>query len=208
MASKKTKTSTPDISLLVDSCLENESELKDIVANLACDSRSKRQESSEVVAGVAKQNAEILLPYVKDIVDALNRPEQKTRWRCLEALTKLVEMDPKGCEKAIDAADDALFDEKIGSLRLASFKFLAALGATSKVRSKKIWPLMDEAIQCYHGDVEFDDMLKSTYEFAKGALDTGVKTSVVERFEFDAETAKGSLQERSINIINAVKGKK
>lgn len=208
MASKKTKTSTSDVTSKVDKCLSSGTELESAVADLACDSRSKRQVASEVVAGVAKQNAELLAPFVKDIVDALNRPEQKTRWRCLEALTKLVDVDAKSCEEAIDAADAALFDEKIGSLRLASFRFLSSLGSTSKARSKKTWPLMDEAIQCYHGDIEFDDMLKSTFEFAKGTLDAEVKKSVAERFEFDAETAKGVLQERAINIINAVKGKK
>lgn len=207
LASKKVKSDNVDISELIEKCLSSTKTLDSMIEDLACDSRAKRQIAAEAIAGVSKRDVSKLSDRTYEIVDALNRPEQTTRWRCLEALAKLVDVDAKACEKAIDAADAALFDERIGSLRLASFNFLAKLGSTSVARSKKVWPLMDEALQCYHGDIEFDDMLKSTYEFANGKLDKSVKAGLVERFSFDAETARGTLKERSQNIINAAKGK-
>ena len=33
-----------------------------------------------------------------------------------------------------------------------------------------MWPLIDEGIQCYHGDLEFNEMLTAITDFSKGKL--------------------------------------
>lgn len=52
---------------------------------------------------------------------------------------------------AFEGAETALFDEISSTLRYAAFRLLCVWGATSVERSREAWPILDEAIQCYHG---------------------------------------------------------
>ena len=115
------------------------------------------------------------MPYGTELVDALNRPEAQTRWECLDVLTGLVEFDSRVCDKAVPGAETALFDEESGPVRLAAMRFLCRLGATTENRSERVWPLIDEGIQCYHGDMEFQDMLVAVVDFSAGSLSSRVK---------------------------------
>ena len=73
-------------------------------------------------------------------------------------------------------------------------------GATSVERSREAWPILDEAIQCYHGDLEYRDMLGCLYEFAR-ARSTRGREKLALRLKFDAENGKGSyLKARSSEI--------
>ena len=136
------------------------------------------------------------------MIDALNRPEAQTRWECLEALTYLIDFDSRTCSKAIPEAEAALFDEESGPVRLAAMRFLCKLGSTTAARSEKVWPLIDEGIQCYHGDLEFNDMLAAINDFSTGKLSDDVKEKLTERMTFDATNGKGSLQRKAQQIIN------
>lgn len=81
-------------------------------------------------------------------------------------------------------------------------RFLCKLGATTENRSEKIWPLLDEAIQCYHGDFEYQDMLVAIISFSEGKLSPAVKEGLRARVTFDAEHGKGALKRRSQQIID------
>ena len=197
-----------DIAPLVEDALKKKTALKKQIEAMSGSSRRERQIAAAVVYEVAKKDLNLVEPYTKDIVDALNRPEGQTRWEALMALTLLIPADSKECAKAIDSAEDALFEEGTGSLRLAAFTFLCEIGKTTAARSKNVWPVLDEAIQCYHGDVEFDDMLNSLVDFSCGKLDARVKEELAERMKFDAENSSGNLQAKSKQIIeNALKKK-
>ena len=82
-----------------------------------------------------------------------------------------------------------------------AFDFLCKLGACSTSSSKKVWPLIDEAVQCFHGNAEFYDMLASLLEFSRGKLDKSVKEGLVELVKFDAENASGKLHTITNEII-------
>ena len=146
---------TPEDKKRVEEALKDPAKLKELVEALSDGSRRGRQQAAKVIAGVAAENPEILVPFASDLVDALERPEAQTRWECLDALTYVVPFDSRSCDKAIPGAEAALFDEDSGPLRLAAMRFLCKLGATTEKRSEKVWPLIDEGIQCYHGDLEF-----------------------------------------------------
>ena len=85
-------------------------------------------------------------------------------------------------------------------------RFFCAYGATTEKRSENVWPLIDEAIQCYHGDVEFNDMLNAVAEFATGKLSEHVKEALVERMSFDAHNGRGVLKRKAQTIIDNVQG--
>ena len=174
---------------------------KKLAEALSGASRRDRQAAASELAIIAKTKPESLLEYGAAIVDALNRPEAQTRWECLDILTALVDLDSRLCDKAIPAADTALFDEDNGPVRLAAMRFLCKLGATTENRSEKTWPLIDEAIQCYHGDIEFQGMLAAVVEFSKGKLSPTVKKELAARMAFDAENAKGAMGNRARQII-------
>jgi len=164
-------------------------------------SRRARQSAASVFARQAKEDPESVLPYGASFVDALHRPEAQTRWECLDALTQLVPLDSRLCDKAIVGAESALFDEDSGTVRLAAMRFLCALGATTQKRSEKVWPYIDEAIQCYHGDLEFQDMLNAVMNFSAGKISAPVKEQLLARMAFDAENGKGALGRKAQAII-------
>ena len=188
---------TPEDKKRVEEALKDSAKLKELVEALSDGSRRGRQQAAKVIAGVAAENPEIL-------VDALERPEAQTRWECLDALTYVVSFDSRPCDKAIPGAEAALFDEDSGPLRLAAMRFLCKLGATTEKRSEKVWPLIDEGIQCYHGDLEFQDMLLAVIDFSQGKLDGSVKSALADRMRFDAENGKGMLKRRAAQIIENV----
>lgn len=180
--------------------------LKTVVDALAAASRRARQNSAAILSEVAKEHADLLVPFEGELIDALNRPEARTRWECLDALTQLVDKDSRACDKAIAGAETSLFDEESGPVRLAALRFLCKIGATTETRSEKTWPLIDEAIQCYHGDLEFGDMLVAVTEYSQGKLSDSVKASLAQRMAFDASNSKGSLQRRARQILENVGG--
>lgn len=193
-----------DVEPYIEEALNSDEALHKLIESLSSSSRRERQVASKAVYEVAKKDITKVEDFTKDIVDALNRPEGQTRWEALMTLSLLIQTKGKECAKAIEYAEDALFDESTGSLRLAAFTFLCKIGKTTPSRSLKVWPVIDEAIQCYHGDVEFDDMLNVLVEFSTGKLDPDVKKELASRMRFDSDNAKGNLQAKSKLIIDNV----
>lgn len=193
-------TRSDDVKEAAASAVKNKKSLEKHVANLAGSSRRDRQSSAAIIAVVSKEAPEKLVPYMADIIDALNRPEAQTRWEVLDALTELVPLDARTCDKALLGAETALFDEDSGPLRLAAMRFLCTFGATTENRSEKVWPLIDEGIQCYHGDLEFLDMLVGVIDFSAGKLAPQVKEELAARMKIDADNGKGQLKKRATQI--------
>ena len=191
-----------NIEELCESALAKDEVLNTLVEELSGPSRRARQISSSVLSMVAKKDAGKLAAHADALIDALNRPEAQTRWECLDALTEMVAIESRSCDKALDGAEAALFDEESGPVRLAAMRFLCALGATTENRSEKAWPLIDEAIQCYHGDLEFQDMLVAVIGFSEGKLASDVKAQLKTRMAFDAENGRGALKSRAKQIIS------
>ena len=191
-----------EIQRIVEEVSEDEGKLEEVVGRLSESKRRDRQIVAMALNQVAKTDPAPLASYTTPLIDALNRPEAQTRWECLEILTALVPYESRACSKAIPEAEAALFDEESGPVRLAAMRFLCKLGATTASRSEKVWPLIDEGIQCYHGDLEFNDMLAAIADFASGKLSDQVKVELKDRMTFDAENGKGSLQRKAQQIID------
>lgn len=189
---------------VAEDALRDEGKLNELTEALSRGSRRARQNAATALALVAKGAPASLVAQGSAFIDALNRPEAQTRWECLDILTTLVDYDSRTCDKAVPGAESALFDEESGLVRLAAMRFLCKLGATTENRSEKIWPLLDEAIQCCHGDSEFQDMLIAVVDFSAGKLSASVKDELAARMKFDAENAKGALKRRALQIIEHV----
>lgn len=176
-----------------------------LIDDLGSSSRRTRQFSARVAALLAQHEPELLAPYISEMIDALYRPEAQTRWEILDALTVLVPEHAKEIGAAYEGAETALFDELSATLRLSAFKMLCAWGATERGRSKKVWPIVDEAIQCYHGDLEYRDMLSALYEFANGHIAGDVAEELAGRLSFDAQNGKGvNIKARSSEIYDVL----
>ena len=191
-----------EIKQLADMVLAGKLKVAEVVGQLEDAPRRQRQVSAATLRQVAKTDPDTLVEFIPQLIDALNRPEAQTRWECLEALTLLVPLDSRTCSKAMPEAESALFDEESGPVRLAAMRFLCKLGSTTAARSDKAWPLIDEGIQCYHGDLEFNDMLAAINEFSMGKLSDETKEKLKERMSFDAANGKGSLQRKAQQIID------
>lgn len=194
-----------DVKAQAEEAVGKDDKIAEFVGELDSSSRRSRQQAAAVLSQIAQIDPEKIQPYANELVDALNRPEARTRWEALDALTQLVAIESRTCDKAIPGAEAALFDEDSGPLRLSAMRFLCTLGATTENRSEKIWPYINEGIQCYHGDLEFIDMLASVIDFSNGKLAPEVKTALAERMSFDATNSKGQLQKRAQAIVDNVK---
>ncbi|NPD31669.1 hypothetical protein HLV37_07365 [Eggerthellaceae bacterium zg-1084] len=186
----------------VTAALNDADVLTALVESLEGSSRRARQTASSTLALVARENPSLLVPYADNLIDALNRPEAQTRWECIDALALLVPEAIERCDAAVVDVEAALFDEGNGSVRLSAVRFLCKLGAADPARSDVVWPLLDEAIQCYHGDLEFTDMLGAIAEFASGALSVETRAALIERLSFDATNGKGALKKKAASIID------
>lgn len=180
-------------------------QMRILVEELAGSSRRRRQEVAHKIAAVAHTDASMVTPFVGSLMDALERPEAQTRWEVLDALTALVDEHAEEVAPAFEAAETALFDEDSAPVRLAGFVFLCRFGVTSEERSDQVWPLLDEAIQCYHGDPEYRDMLVALLAFVQGAASAATKAALAERLKFDAENGASYVKSFSVQIIQACK---
>lgn len=180
-------------------------QMRILVEELAGSSRRRRQEVAHKIATVAHTDASMVTPFVGSLMDALERPEAQTRWEVLDALAALVDEHAEEVAPAFEAAETALFDEDSAPVRLAGFVFLCRFGATSEERSDQVWPLLDEAIQCYHGDPEYRDMLVALLAFVQGAASAATKAALAERLKFDAENGASYVKSFSVQIIQACK---
>lgn len=177
-----------------------------LVEALSGANRRRRQEASHTIALVAAEDVTLVRPYVDELIDALYRPEAQTRWEVLAALSELALVDIDEVDEAFDGAEASLFDEDSAIVRLAAFRFLIRLGASSPERSDKVWGIVDEAIQCYHGDPEYRDMLVALSEFAKGNISETTRDALLTRIGFDAVNGRGYVRIMSSEIVSTIKG--
>lgn len=179
------------------------SSIEYLVSSLAGPRRRLRQESAHMIAIKAHEDVSQVTPYANELIDALYRPEAQTRWEVFDALGEIALIDPDVVAEAFDGAEASLFDEDSATVRLAAFRYLCRLGASSAERSDMVWSLLDEAIQCYHGDPEYRDMLIALLEFAGGNLSEKTRDALVARVGFDAENGQSFMKGFSTQIIAA-----
>lgn len=177
-----------------------------LVEGLAGARRRMRQDAAHRLALVAHEDASVLTPYVAELIDALYRPEAQTRWEVFDALGQVALIDAGSVEEGYEGAEASLFDESSATVRLAAFRFLCRLGASSPERSDMVWQLLDESIQCYHGDPEYHDMLIALLEFARGDLSEKTRDALVARASFDAENGQSFTKAYAAQIVAAAQG--
>jgi hypothetical protein len=191
-----------------ESALTDSALLGSVVDALAGEDRRARQAAASVVHEIASRDASLLKEHAAELADALHRPESQTRWEVLGTFEDLVPLDARLVDKALSGAETALHDEESGVVRLAAFRLLCAYGETTAHRSERVWPLIDEAIRCYHGDPEFPAMLSSVHRMVCGAASDEVKLAAADRMRFDAENAKGLLKRRALSIVECAPKKR
>lgn len=179
-------------------------DLDRLAERLQSESRLTRQKAAGVYVKLARHDAQSILPFADVMIRALENEEARTRGSVLDALLVLVDLDPALGAKVSDYAEEALFDEDNGSLRLMGMRFLCKVGAKTPQASLKVWPFIDEALQCFHGDAEFNDMLHAVAGFAAGNIDETVKEGLRDRLSFDALNSKGSLRKRAQAVLDAL----
>lgn len=178
--------------------------LKELVGELGGANRRRRQDAAHEIARLAKRDVDQLFDYAGDIIDGLDRPEAQTRWELLDALSEMARVDPGCVEEAFGGAEASLFDEDSSIVRLAAFRFLTSYGATSGKRSDQVWKILEEAIQCYHGDPEYRDMLGCLLEMAKGTISDQTAQVMRSRVDFDARHGRGYIKAFSAEIVEAI----
>ena len=180
---------------------------KELFKLMAGPSQLKRKNAAKVLTERVKAKPEDFKKNIPDFVDALSRPEAQTRWLALECLTFLVPQDAKACKAAIEGAEEALFDEKTALIRESAVRFLSRYGASSMQRSKEVWPLIKEALQQFHGEIEYDKILNRINFFAAGKLDANVKKDLRATARDIQKSVGGPTKQRLERILLSTQGK-
>ena len=68
-------------------------DLQALVDTLESSSRIQRQKAAEELNKIAHDDINSLVPYVKNFINALDIPEAKTRWQCIEVLEQMLATD-------------------------------------------------------------------------------------------------------------------
>lgn len=177
----------------------------DLVESLKSTHRLERMAASHELRARAEKDASELVQYAQDMNRALSSVEAQTRWELLAALSAVAAVDIKAVARTFREAEASLFDDESSAVRLAAFRFFVVFGANNEKNSDKAWPLIDEFIQCYHGDPEYRDILTQLVCFAKGNLSQKTRKSFTDRLSFDAESAHGYIKTFSVEIIEILK---
>lgn len=176
----------------------------ELVKKLEGTNRRQRQEASRALAAMARQDVDLIIDIAPILIDALSLPEAQTRWECLDALSEVADKDPEMVLDAFAGAEDSLFDDNSASARLSAFRFLTRYGAIAPECAAEAWPLISEAVQCYHGDPEYREMLICLREFARGELGDEVRELLAARMSFDAQNGRGFIKAYSSEVCSIV----
>jgi hypothetical protein len=182
---------------ILDAALKRVKTRRELVDALGCDTRLLREYAACALCAVAQVDAKLLLDFEAEIIDALDRPESLTRYTIIEVIGALTREKPKIVLSAYEPLQDCLYDEDSGTVRLYTFRVLAAYGATGTARSQKVWPDLSMAIRCYHGDPEFIAMVNELIAMLSAKADISVKEAAAELFAFDADNARGTLKRKA-----------
>ncbi len=178
-----------------------------LVQKLEGTNRRQRQDASHKLAAMARKDPYLVVDKAEVFIDALSLPEAQTRWECLDTLSEIAEIKPEAVLDAFAGAEDSLFDDGSASVRLAAFRFLTRYGAIAAECSTEAWPLIREAVQCYHGDPEYREMLICLLRFAQGNIDDKVREALAERMSFDVQSGRGFIRMYSSEICAVAVGK-
>ncbi|MCL2024681.1 MAG: hypothetical protein FWG78_02745 [Coriobacteriia bacterium] len=172
------------------------------IANaLADSSRLTREYASQVLRDIADTHVEMAIEFIDRLIDALSRPEALTRYNALAILHLIANVDVRVIDRAWEGIEECLYDEHSGEVRLGAFRLLTMYGASTPTRSKRAWPLISDALRCYHGDPEFVTMLNEFMEMIVGDIDDDVRKEVNAYFKFDAANAHGPLKRKAMAIV-------
>lgn len=179
--------------------------LENLAQGLQSTRRRERQDCAHELVVRCSQNPEAVVPYIRPLQKSLGCSEAQTRWEALNALALLASYDVKSMSKTFRDAETCLFDDESAAVRLAACRFLVAYGSQSEKNSDKSWGVLDEFIQCYHGDPEYRDILKMMLTFAQGHISRKTRAAMEKRFEFDAHNSNGYINKFSVEIIQTLK---
>ena len=118
--------------VIATAVLSGKENITKLIENLDNSSRRVRQMSASAIEYIAREEPEMVIPFWDDLFDALDRSEAQTRWEILDTFTTLIPFYGEKSEKILLDAENALFDEDSGPLRLAGMCFICTLGATDK----------------------------------------------------------------------------
>jgi hypothetical protein len=171
----------------------NKRVMSKLVTRLSDDSKVTRAKTAKLVHDASCIDATRLEPHIDQLVGALEYHESQTRWETLGALEEIALVKPMWLDKAVVPATHCLHDEDSSVVRLAAFRVLAFYGASSKRRAEKVWPLLDEALRCYHGDSEYPGMLNALAVMVEGKAPDDVQEEAALLVEPDCSHPKAGI---------------
>ncbi len=160
-----------------------------LIDELAGPVRRTRQEAASTLAEMAREHADRLEPDVERVTEALSTPCTAPRRRRAGRRSMPCggrHVPPGSWPRRPMRAPRPRCSTRTQSRALSTPSACSrAWGASSPELSDKVWPLLDEAIQCFHGDLG-TAICSTACLSLPGRIDADAsKQALVERISFD-----------------------
>lgn len=175
---------------------------RELADALGCESRGLRQFASSIMLELALADAALVEEFSSELLDALNRPEPRTRYQVLRTLDELLPKDARLVEQAYEEIETCLYDDESPNVRVSAFHLLTHYGTTTPKRSERVWPSLAEALRCWHRDRDFNAMIDELQPLLEGKCSPRVLTEAKELFAFDCESTDPLLKRRARQICD------
>ena len=158
-----------------------------------------RAGAAKIIEKVAEKKPEIVSPYLKDLLPALDAGEPQTRWMIIMACGYCAGLNPKIAKKGISYAKFFIREKQGVCLSGAAEIFLGCIGAISTELADEVFPILLDA---------YDDPLPNEMDWILEAflkilnkVSTGNQKTILECATEQTKAFKPSTKKRAEKIL-------
>ncbi len=131
--------------------LEQPSLLTEIAQGLSADDPKLVGDCAEVMTMVAEHGAEMVVPYVEEIIPLLSSGKTRVRWEAMHAIALVVRLVPERIAPIIGDLGAKIRSDKSVIVRDWAVYALGEYGSTSKEAAQATFPILTEALTAWEG---------------------------------------------------------
>ena len=125
--------------------------LAEIAVGLAGSNAALAGDCAEVMAMVAAEEPELVLPYAGALAALLTHKKARVRWESVHALALLAALTPETIAGALPSLREIIYNDKSVIARDYAVTALGSYAATSPSAARQAYPLLVEALTTWEG---------------------------------------------------------
>ncbi len=111
--------------------------------------KNVRAGAAKIIEQVSTKKPEMVVTFLPKLIPALNVTEPQTRWMIINTIGMCASLDSKTAIKVLGKAEEYIKKNSGTCLWSATISYLGNIGSTSKANAKKVFPLLEFALNHY-----------------------------------------------------------